>query len=240
MHDADEIRRPRRIRFPRRRSTRFLLLAGVIAIAALAPAAWANHQFTDVPTASPHHNDISTIARAGITGGCGPGLYCPTQTVQRDQMASFIARAMRASTPFFRTAIGSGTLDPDASPVVCQTGDITSSVATVASFWGHVTLRQGAAGELGYSMQPVISADGGATWSGVPTILSYATSVTNGGWSNATQAIVVNLGVLGVNPPIRLGIRVARESGTVDASESRCRVQAQVHYTDAGLPPWAP
>ncbi len=239
MLDPDKTRRPRRLRLPRRRSTR-LLLVGVVVVALLAPAAWANHQFTDVPTASPHHNDITTIARAGVTGGCGAGLYCPTQTVQRDQMASFIARTLRASTPFFRTAIGSGALDPDASPIACQTGDITSTVATVASFWGHVALRQGTAGELGYSVQPVISTDGGATWTGVPTIVSYSTSVTNGGWTNATQALVVNLGVLGVNPPTRLGMRVARESGTVDASDSRCRIQAQVSYSDAGLPPWAP
>ena len=239
MHDPDESRRRRWIRFPRGRVPRFLLVAGV-AIAALAPAAWANHQFTDVPTASPHHADISTIARAGVTGGCGPGLYCPTQTVQRDQMASFIARTLRASTPLGRTAMGSGALDPDASPIACQTGEITSSVATVAYVTGHVSLRQAAAGELGYSVQPVISTDGGTTWLGTPSVISYMTSVTNGGWSNASQSIVVNLGALGVNPPTRIGMRVARESGTVDASDSRCRLQAQVTYSDAGPPSWGP
>ena len=91
MHSPDDERRSRRIRMPRRWWTR-LTLGGLVLAALLAPAAWANHQFVDVPAASPHHADISNIADAGITGGCGPGLYCPSQAVSRDQMASFLAR----------------------------------------------------------------------------------------------------------------------------------------------------
>ena len=91
MHSPVEERRSRRIRMPHRWWTR-LTLGGLVLAALLAPAAWANHQFADVPAASPHHNDISNIADAGITGGCAAGLYCPSQAVTRDQMASFIAR----------------------------------------------------------------------------------------------------------------------------------------------------
>ena len=173
-------------------------------------------------------------------GGCGPGLYCPTQTVQRRPDGSFIARTLRASTPLGRTAMGRvrSTRMQARSPVRRERSR-PPSPTTVAYVSGHVSLRQAVAGELGYSVQPVISTDGGAT-SGVPTIVSYSTSVTSGGWSNASQSIVVNLGVLGVNPPTRIGMRVARESGTVDASDSRCRIQAQVTYSDAGPPPWGP
>jgi hypothetical protein len=93
MHSPETEGRSRRVRMPRRWWSR-LLLGGIVLAALLAPAAWANHQFSDVPTASPHHADISAIASVGITGGCAPGLYCPTQAVQRDQMASFIRRGL--------------------------------------------------------------------------------------------------------------------------------------------------
>jgi hypothetical protein len=54
--------------------------------------ALASHQFTDVPTSSPHHDDISAIAGAGITSGCAPSLYCPADPVRRDQMGTFLRR----------------------------------------------------------------------------------------------------------------------------------------------------
>ena len=50
------------------------------------------HNFADVGTGT-HAQDIGAIAQAGITTGCGPGLYCPFDWVTREQMASFLARA---------------------------------------------------------------------------------------------------------------------------------------------------
>jgi hypothetical protein len=41
--------------------------------------------------------DINAIAQAGVTKGCNPptnNLYCPSALVRRDQMASFLARAL--------------------------------------------------------------------------------------------------------------------------------------------------
>ena len=43
---------------------------------------------------SPHEADIEKIAEAGITLGCGERSFCPTATVTRAQMASFLARAL--------------------------------------------------------------------------------------------------------------------------------------------------
>jgi len=40
-----------------------------------------------------HAGSIEAIAAAGITQGCGPRRYCPTQPVTREQMATFLARA---------------------------------------------------------------------------------------------------------------------------------------------------
>jgi subtilisin family serine protease len=51
-------------------------------------------RFNDVPTsywAWPH---IEAIAIAGITKGCGPNLYCPTNPVSRAEMAAFLLRGI--------------------------------------------------------------------------------------------------------------------------------------------------
>ncbi|MFZ0012768.1 MAG: hypothetical protein WAL25_01515, partial [Acidimicrobiia bacterium] len=52
--------------------------------------------FTD-DNGTTFENDINKLAAAGITKGCNPPantLYCPTDNVARDQMASFLARAL--------------------------------------------------------------------------------------------------------------------------------------------------
>ena len=49
--------------------------------------------FTD-DQSSAHEADINRLAASGITGGCGPGRFCPTGTVTREQMASFLVRAL--------------------------------------------------------------------------------------------------------------------------------------------------
>jgi spore germination protein YaaH len=49
--------------------------------------------FTDDET-SIHEHDINRLAAAGITRGCATGRFCPTGTVRRDEMASFLVRAL--------------------------------------------------------------------------------------------------------------------------------------------------
>jgi hypothetical protein len=44
---------------------------------------------------SVHEDDINRVAEAAITHGCGGGAYCPHNVVTRDQMASFLVRALR-------------------------------------------------------------------------------------------------------------------------------------------------
>ena len=61
-------------------------------------AATLSVEFADVPVSSPFHDDILTIATAGITGGCGGGNYCPTSPVRRDQMAVFLLKAEHGSS----------------------------------------------------------------------------------------------------------------------------------------------
>jgi hypothetical protein len=62
---------------------RFPAIIIVCLVAMAVPAAWASDRFADVPTDNPHHDDINTIARAGVTRGCTPALYCPGDNVTR-------------------------------------------------------------------------------------------------------------------------------------------------------------
>jgi hypothetical protein len=41
-----------------------------------------------------HEAAINSLAAAGITDGCGAGGYCPDRLVRRDQMATFLSRAL--------------------------------------------------------------------------------------------------------------------------------------------------
>ena len=57
--------------------------------------------FTDVLATNPNCKSFEWIRNRAITLGCnGPGtLYCPTQSVTREQMALFIHRLGMAMTP---------------------------------------------------------------------------------------------------------------------------------------------
>jgi len=68
-----------------------LAALGVVLLVAV-PVALAVDLFSDVPDENPFHDDISAIARAGITTGCAPGAYCPGDNVSRQAMAAFMLR----------------------------------------------------------------------------------------------------------------------------------------------------
>jgi uncharacterized repeat protein (TIGR03803 family) len=48
--------------------------------------------FADVPSTNPFHSFVCAVARAGITGGCGAGDFCPSENVSRSQMSVFLLR----------------------------------------------------------------------------------------------------------------------------------------------------
>ncbi len=83
-------------------------MASFIARALNLPAAGTDY-FPD-DAGSVHEADINRLAASGITQGCGGGLYCPTAPVTRDQMASFLSRALGlapAGTDYFSDDAGS-------------------------------------------------------------------------------------------------------------------------------------
>lgn len=53
----------------------------------------------DVPTSHAQFRFIEALAAAGVTGGCGAGLFCPDTAVTRGQMAVFLAVALGLHFP---------------------------------------------------------------------------------------------------------------------------------------------
>jgi hypothetical protein len=115
---------------------RMTLVAAALAVALATPAAVvASHLFSDVPDSSPYHADISALALAGVTTGCGAGVYCPAGNVSREQMAAFMHRSSGR-------AAGSGAdelfVAPDTEVVVASLSILTGIPGTSV---GHGFLK---------------------------------------------------------------------------------------------------
>jgi hypothetical protein len=54
--------------------------------------------FTDVACPSLFADWIEELYVEGITGGCGPGIYCPSNAVTRAQMSAFLLKAKHGPT----------------------------------------------------------------------------------------------------------------------------------------------
>jgi hypothetical protein len=55
--------------------------------------------FGDVPTSHAQFRFVEALVAAGITGGCGGGLYCPDSALTRGQMAVFLSVALGLHFP---------------------------------------------------------------------------------------------------------------------------------------------
>jgi hypothetical protein len=53
----------------------------------------------DVPVGNPYFRFVEALAAAGVTGGCGPGSFCPDSPITRGQMAVFLASALGLHFP---------------------------------------------------------------------------------------------------------------------------------------------
>jgi hypothetical protein len=88
--------------------------------------------------------DIAKLAAAGITKGCNPPAndrYCPADPVQRDQMASFLARALNLDPiapppPTSSTTSTTSTTQPSVSG-----GTFTGPLQSVPGLTGTVTFE---------------------------------------------------------------------------------------------------
>lgn len=102
-------------------------------------AAASGDPFTD-DEASPFEDQINRLATSGITAGCGTDRFCPLNSVLRDQMASFIARAEGLAPIAVPQPIGCSVLPTnniwntrvDSLPVAARSASYVSSIGATA------------------------------------------------------------------------------------------------------------
>ncbi len=97
--------RTRRTRLPGGRKSRILTLGIIALLVALVPLSiLAATPFIDL-TGGDHDADINSAYNLGLTNGCTPTEYCPTNNVTRQEMASFITRKVIPFSDFFTPSL---------------------------------------------------------------------------------------------------------------------------------------
>ena len=76
--------------------------------------------FTDVSPDTWPCTYIKLLYEAGITKGCGAGIYCPNDDVTRAQMAAFLIRTIEGEPPANYCATGSPFSDVSPSSLFCK------------------------------------------------------------------------------------------------------------------------
>lgn len=226
----------------RRGRRRFLWMSVTASIAALIIAigvliAQANHNFSDVPTGTYYHDAVEWIFNRGITAGIGGGQYGTGQSVRREDMAVFMRKLGIALTPTGVLVEDSpGALDLDVDPRICaMTTDYNPTFPQSAGINSWVSLK--AAGAMGFSMHIDVSTDSGATWTQVDNFFSRGGSSAVDEWAHVNQHSGWNLD-RGTN--YRFAIHVLRDSGTADATSSRCELQVFFFNRNPTAPPLGP
>lgn len=201
-------------------------LAGILALGSASAVGAPCAGFSDVQDTDAFCREVQWLKNRSITFGCTANTYCPSSAVTRTSMALFLNRLGTALTPrleFMEATLGA--VDPDASPSLCPTVQIASTVyPRQALVW--VAFAGQAAGDLGYAARPMVSVDNGATWNPVTNPANdIRESVVGAAWTNtATSGIYP----IPATQSVRFGVGVVRHSGGADFTQGRCHVTANI------------
>ncbi|HTO76901.1 MAG TPA: hypothetical protein VMQ61_12570 [Thermoanaerobaculia bacterium] len=98
-------------------------------------------KFADVSTMGAFCKHVYYLAAQNVTLGCNPSAYCPAQTITRDAMASFIAKAVVAPKGGAGVPLTYGS-DPDTGrSYSCDTGSPNlyfTDIAASNAFCKHI------------------------------------------------------------------------------------------------------
>ena len=161
----------------RRRARGLTLFAVALLSLALPTAIFANHIFSDVPTGGTFHNVISNIYGARITTGCGPGTYCPTNPVTREQMAGFLNRGLGRiayAAPNFIPLTGAEAVVNSATIRAGNVQGGTAFVQVEASGYAFTTITGETDCEPCIAEFVVRSEDDQVSWYGIATITNIS------------------------------------------------------------------
>jgi hypothetical protein len=184
-------------------------------------------QFTDVDSGNSLCPSVEWLKNRQITLGCQPGLYCPTDPVNRLAMAAFMKRLGTALEPaFVQSSTISQAGNVNAEAILCQTVAYDVSfyprVATVTAMLYHAApTAQTVTARIAYST------DGGLTWQNLPfpSIPTLATNVANG---YVTQFPIGAPLLLSVLQSVSFGIQTAGLGGAPSTSDAGCSITVRI------------
>ena len=97
-----------------------------------AGSAMVSVDFLDVPPDNGFHDFVNTVARNGVTAGCGQGNYCPANPVNRAQMAVFLLKARFGAAHVPPSASGTLFLDVPSNAFAADWIEELSSLGVTA------------------------------------------------------------------------------------------------------------
>ncbi|HVF63173.1 MAG TPA: hypothetical protein VNE58_04170 [Casimicrobiaceae bacterium] len=223
------------MRFVARLAARAALLAGIGLTPCAAFAAPPCAGFGDVDALSIFCPNIEWIKNRNVTLGCGVGIYCPTASVTREQMAAFMNRLGTALTPVHLPVDSApGAIDLGLNVVVCQTQDFA-----VAGFprraYVDASFNGTAPADVGLAADVVMSTNGGASWSNLNTVLNRGVVAANQ-WGTFSD---IGFADLSVGQNVRWGVRITRGGlpGITNLAASRCQLRVLVHSRNGTVSP---
>lgn len=104
-----------------------------------------------------HEQAINAVAAAGITLGCGGGRYCPGDLVSREQMASFLARALKLAPVYPQLPLSIGLA------LACTKDGLVCSATASIPYRPRYDIREGFYNALPYQSGEETVLGSGAT-----------------------------------------------------------------------------
>ena len=191
--------------------------------------------FADVDQSNPFCVNVAWLKNRTITLGCAAGLYCPDSFVNRLSMAAFLNRFGTALGAPVLAGSGTGPVDLDGAPAICQTTDFVVDGYPRRAYV-TASVSGTAIANTSFEATPAASFDGGATWS--PLALYGGRATVEADQWNSVRA--TGNGNLDVGVTARFGLLVSRggQPGATDLADSRCTLRATIGNRNADLPPF--
>jgi FG-GAP-like repeat len=192
--------------------------------------------FADIDGTDPFCANVEWMRNRAVTLGCSAYSYCKGDQVSRTAMAAFMNRLGTALSPVARERLQtlSTPLPVTSSPIVCATMPYaTTGFPRTVHLDGLFTAT--ASADVDFSVWPVVSLDGGATWQQVGIVPGFGAAYA-GRWVNARVNAHVDIDA-GQTAQFALKITPALGStGTLD--QGTCNVRARVSNRNASVSPY--
>jgi alpha-tubulin suppressor-like RCC1 family protein len=194
-------------------------LSQVVIVAACA-------DFLDVDSGDRFCPNVEWLRNRAVTLGCVVGVYCPSDLVNRLQMAAFLNRLGTALTQIVvRKAEVSGALDLAAKPIVCATSVLASAGYPRRAHLDGVVSVTGP-DDLGLAVDLVTNIDNGITWQKV-ALHATRGDVSANRWRNLRALGHVDVAM---GQTLRFGLIVSRAGlpGAATISDSTCNLRVRI------------